>query len=74
VRVFEDTLDESKTKRNRILSETSDSRRQSHGMAMYGKTNKKTATNNVYLGKDPVGPLAPLGGTESPTPTPNLNH
>jgi hypothetical protein len=62
-------MDESKTKRNRILSKTSDSRRQSHGMAMYGKTNKTLLRTRTYLGRDPVGPLAPLGATEVPTPT-----
>jgi hypothetical protein len=40
-------------------SGTSDSGRQEHRIRLYGKTNR--------LGKDPTGPLAPLGA-ESPTP------
>ena len=30
--------------------------------ALYGKTNKMDSTTNTYLGRDPAGPLAPLGG------------
>jgi hypothetical protein len=52
----------------------SDSRRQGHGTVLYGKTNETLLRTRTYLGRDPVGPLAPLGGTEVPTPsTPHEN-
>ena len=34
-------------------------------MALDGKTNETLLWTRTYLGRDPVGPLAPLGGTES---------
>jgi hypothetical protein len=42
---------------------TSDSRR--HGTVWYCKTNETLLRTRTYLGRDPTGPLAPLGGTES---------
>ena len=51
---------------------TSDSRR--HGTVWYCKTNETLLRTRTYLGRDPTGPLAPLGGTESLLHYSGINH
>jgi hypothetical protein len=45
--------------------EASASKRQGHGTVLYGKTNNYEQRDDTdILGRDPAGPLAPLGGAE----------
>ena len=56
----------SQRRAERESSETSASRRQRPGTVLYGKTNnyEQARDDNDILGRDPAGPLAPLGGAE----------